>query len=130
MTREYLALQFWGFFFCIADGNGHHILQIKPKTIYQKISTKREETEEGGGICADDQRVFTYLRLHWGEKEREKRWKKPRNEALGGFGRLWERDAGEPLGGAREPRFPPLGAVSAVKLGKEGNLLPLSLLLD
>lgn len=52
-----------------------------------------------------------------------------------GVGR--ERDAGVPLGGAREPRFPPPRgrlhlAVFAVKLGKEGKaaFCPFCLLLD
>lgn len=55
-------------------------------------------------------------------REREgKEVGKVRKEAVGGSRRGQAADAGEPLGGAREPPIPP---------GKEGNLLPLSLLLD
>lgn len=74
----------WGCrFFCIAGGDGHLILQIKPKIIYQKKNnstkhTSRGEMEQGAHFCWRSENLcfMAILWLYCGEKERGKRWKK------------------------------------------------------
>lgn len=72
----------WGFrFFCTAGGNGHLILQIKPKIIYtqkKKNSTKnpwRGEMEEGAHLCWRSENLYLPMAL-LGREIKEKRGRK------------------------------------------------------